>query len=131
MAELIRNMKFYQQEPAKENRFIVKLINVDIPEYLFRKYEIFNEGDELIFTTEFWESVVYTFNPSDFFKITSVDLSYLDPTGTEHNGLTFDVKGSNFNKVGSYASDEITTIKLRFIVDKNTIKLKYENNGGN
>jgi hypothetical protein len=127
--ETLRYADWALQEPAKENRFIIKLVNTNIPEYLFRSYEIYNEGEELILITEFWETVTYTFNPIDFFKITGVEISYLDPTGVEHNGLTFDVKGSYFNKVGTYDSDEITTIKLKFIVDKNTVKLKYENNG--
>jgi hypothetical protein len=115
-------------EPAKNCRFIIKLTGTDIPEYLFRKYKIHNEGEELIFTTEFYETVNYTFNPADFFNIVSVDISYLDPTGEVHNGLTFNIKGSNFKKIGDYSDiDNLTTIKLRFVIDVKTIKLKYTN----
>ena len=56
-------------EPAKTNRFIIKIKGADIPEYLFKNYKIYNEGEELILTTEFYETVEYTFNPSDFFNI--------------------------------------------------------------
>lgn len=112
-------------EPAKTNRYIINLVGIDIPNYLFRKYKLHNEGDELIFTTEFYETVQYTFNPSDFFNITGVEVSYLDPTGAEHNSISFNVKGSNYIKKGDYSDDSITTNKLRFIVDKKTINIKY------
>lgn len=119
---------FKMVEPAKSNRFIIKLIGVDIPEYLFRKYKIHNEGEELIFTTEFYETVNYTFNPGEFFNVTGVEINYLDPVGEVHNSLIFSVKGSNFKKVGEYSSDNITTTKLRFVIDIKTIKLEFKNN---
>ena len=118
-------------EPAKTNRFIIKIKGADIPEYLFKNYKIYNEGDEVILTTEFYETVQYTFNPSDFFNIIGIEILYLDPVGTIYNSISFDVKGSNFKKTGSYSEDEITKNKLRFVIDKKTIKLKYDNNGRN
>ena len=116
-------------EPAKTNRFIIKIKGADIPEYLFKSYKIYNEGEVLILTTEFYETVEYTFNPSDFFNIIGIEILYLDPVGTIYNSISFDVKGSNFKKTGSYSEDEITKNKLRFVIDKKTIKLKYDNNG--
>jgi hypothetical protein len=41
--ETLRYADWALQEPAKENRFIIKLVNTNIPEYLFRSYEIYNE----------------------------------------------------------------------------------------
>ena len=117
-------------EPAKTNRFIIKTKGVDIPEYLFKNYKIYNEGEELILTTEFYETVQYTFNPSEFFNIIGVEILYLDPVGIIYNSISFDVKGSNFKKTGSYSEDDLVKNKLIFVIDKNTRKLKYDNNGG-
>ena len=119
---------WHQIEPAKNNRFIIKLKGADIPSYLFRKYKIFNEGEQVIFVTEFWETVNFTFNPLEFFKITDVEIEYLDPTGQKHNSLSFEVKGSNFKKIGDYADDNITTIKMRFVAKTETLKVEYITN---
>ena len=116
---------FAAQEPLKENRFIIKIKGADIHSYLFRKYKIFNEGDDLIFTTSFYETVNYCFNPVDFFKIYAVSIEYLDPTGVVVNSLEFDVKGSNFERKQSYRNDKLQINKLRFVVDKKTMNLKY------
>jgi hypothetical protein len=123
MSKLTIPSNYYPIEPAMENRFVIKITGADIPEYLFRKYKIYNEGEELILTTEFLESVMFTFNPTEFFNITEVTIDYLDPTGVPHQSILFPVKGSNFKKVGDYSSNEITTIKMRFIVDIKGIKL--------
>jgi hypothetical protein len=112
-------------EPAKTNRFVIKLKGADIPPYLFRKYKLYNEGDEIIFVTEFMETVNYTFNPVDFFKITDVEIEYLDPTGVKHNSIIFSVQGSNFKKIGDYSDDNMTTIKIRFVAKTETIKVEY------
>lgn len=125
MKEENSNFKFY--EPAKSNRFLINIKDVNIPEYLFRKYKIFNSGDELILELEFYETVIYTFNPADFFKITEVTIHYLDPVGQIHNSLFFKIKGSNYEKKGDYKSDSVTKNKLRFIVDKQNINLLYKN----
>ena len=73
--------QFQQIEPLKNNRFLITFEDVNVPQYFFRNYEMFNEGEEMIFITEFLESVTYTFNPKYFFKINRVKLEYLDPIG--------------------------------------------------
>jgi len=120
-------LNFTAVEPLKSNRFLIKLEGVDIPENLFREYKLFNEGDEMIFTTSFYETVNYTFNPKDFFNIISVNIEYLDPTGSIVNGLKFDVKGSNFKRKQSYSKDGLQITKLRFVVDVNTMIPYFKN----
>lgn len=112
-------------EPLKENRFIINVLGTNIPCYLFTKYKIFNEGDKLIFTTQFYETVHFSFNPKDFFDITGVKIDYLDPIGNVVNSLFFNVRGSNFERKQSYKNDGLQINKLRFIVDKNTMHLEY------
>lgn len=111
-------------EPLKENRFIINVVGAKIPGIFFRKYKLYNEGDELIFTTSFFESVNYAFNPKDFFDITAISIEYLDPIGDVTNALEFEVKGSNFERKQSYKNDGLQVNKLRFVVDKNTMKLR-------
>jgi len=114
-------------EPAMVNRFLIKIIGTGMPEYLFRDYKLYNDGDDLILKINFMETLNYTFNPMEFFKITDVEIDYLDPTGVKYNGLSFSVKGANYKKIGSYSKDGFTITKLKFIVDKNTIKLSFKN----
>lgn len=118
---------FKMIEPLKKNRFIISFKGVDIPQYLFRKYEIYNEGEELFFETSIWETVNYVFNPNDLFNIVGVKIEYLDPIGETVNGIDFDIKGSNFNTNMSYEKDEISEINFKFTIYKNTIKLIYKN----
>lgn len=118
--------EFQQIEPLKNNRFLITFKDVNVPQYFFRNYEMYNEGEEMIFTTEFLESVVYTFNPKDFFKINTVKLEYLDPIGDIVGGLMFNVKGSNFSKKGDYSDDSIQTTQLRFVVDIDSIDTLFE-----
>lgn len=113
-------------EPLKDNRFIIKFDGVHIPEYLFRGYSLYNKGDEMIFTTKFFETVSYCFNPKYFYNITSVTIEYLDPIGDVVNSLKFDVKGSNFKRKQSYKSDKLQMNKLRFIIDVNSMVLNYK-----
>lgn len=114
-------------EPLMDNRFIVKLHGTDIEDYLIRSYEIYNEGEELIFKTKFIETVNYCFNPKDFFNITRVTIEFLSPVGDIVNGLSFNVKGSNYRRKQSYKSDKLQTNKLRFIIDKESLNLYYTN----
>lgn len=116
---------FEPVEPLKENRFLINIIGTEIPSYLFRNYKMYNEGEELIFETSFFETVNFTFNPSDFFNITGVVLDFLDPTGAVCGGLVFDVKGSNFMRKQKYSNDDLQITKLRFVVEKKTLVPKF------
>ena len=118
--------QFQQIEPLKNNRFLITFEDVNVPQYFFRNYEMYNEGEEMIFVTEFLESVTYTFNPKDFFKINRVKLEYLDPIGQTAGGMIFKVKGSNFSKKGDYSDDSIQTTQLRFVVDIDSIDTLFE-----
>lgn len=116
---------FASVEPLKSNRFIIKCEGVDIPEYLFRGYSLYNEGENLIFKTKFFETVNYSFNPKDFFNITSITIEYLDPIGDVVNSLKFKVSGSNFKRKQSYKNDNLQLNKLRFIIDINSMVLTH------
>jgi hypothetical protein len=118
--------QFQQIEPLKNNRFLITFEDVNVPQYFFRNYEMYNEGEKMIFITEFLESVTYTFNPKDFFKINRVKLEYLDPIGETAGGMIFNVKGSNFSKKGDYSDDSIQTTQLRFVVDIDSIDTLFE-----
>lgn len=114
-------------EPLMSNRFIVKLHGTDIEDYLIRSYEIYNEGEELIFKTKFFETVNYSFNPKEFFNITGVTIEFLSPVGDVVNGLKFNVKGSNYKRKQSYKDNGLQINKLRFIIDKESLNLLYVN----
>lgn len=121
-------LKNLVHEPLMSNRWIIKLDGVDIPEYLFQKYELFNNGEEIIFKTQFYETVNYSVNPKNLFNITKVTIEYLDPTGIVVNGLSFFPKGINFNIKCSYKKDNLHTTKLRIVVDNSTLVQFYKNN---
>jgi len=111
-------------EPLQTHRFLISSFGVEIPSFLFRKYKLFNEGENLIFTTRFMETVKYIFNPKDFFNITGFMIEYLDPTGITIKTMSFDVKGSNFMKKENYADNgKLSGYDMRFIVNTNTLKL--------
>ena len=116
---------FFPVEPLKENRFLINLHGTNIPSFLFREYKLYNEGEQMIFETEFYETVNYSFNPKDIFNITSVTLSYLDPVGEEVGGLYFMVSGSNLFRKQSYSNDDLQITNLRFVADVDTMKLLY------
>lgn len=116
-------------EPLKSNRFIIKFNSeVNVPEYLFRNFKINNEGGELIFKTEIYQTVDFSFNPADFFKITDVYIDYLSPVGDVVNGLRFNVKGSNLEMKNDYSDDNLSIIKFRFVVDIDSLSLLHKNN---
>ena len=111
-------------EPVLKNRFIINVNNeVNIPEYLFRKFHIENVGEDFIFTTEIYQTVEYTFNPADLTKITSIVLKFLGPVGDLVGGLHMLVKGSNMEIGGDYGDDGLLIVKFRFVVKPEEINL--------
>ena len=111
-------------EPVLKNRFIINVNEeVNIPEYLFRKFHIENVGEDFIFTTEIYQTVQYTFNPADLTKITTIVLKFLGPVGDLVGGLHMLVKGSNMEMIGDYGSDELLNVKFRFVVKPKDINL--------
>jgi len=113
-------------EPLFTNRFKISSYGVEIPSYLFRKYKIFNDGEELIFTTEFYENVMFTLNPNDFFEITDFNIDFLDPVGEVISNMSFGVRKCNFSKSGTYSKCELSLIKLRYTIDIPTIRMSNQ-----
>lgn len=132
--------KFKTFEPLKSNRWVISFNDeVKVPPYQFSKYKLKNEGENLILTTSMYNTVVYSFNPADLYKITDVKIEYLDPIGEVVNGLLLPVKGSNLEIKCSYKDDNLMFTKLRFVIDtskmtpiyKNTIETNYDGTEGN
>jgi hypothetical protein len=120
----ITNKVFKSIEPLKENRFIINVNEeVNIPEYLFRKFHIENVGEDFIFTTEIYQTVQYTFNPADLIKITTIVLKFLGPVGDLVGGLHMLVKGSNMDIIGDYSEDGLLIVKFRFVIKPEGINL--------
>jgi hypothetical protein len=120
----ITNKVFKAIEPLKENRFIINVNEeVNIPEYLFRKFHIENVGEDFIFTTEIYQTVQYTFNPADLIKITTIVLKFLGPVGDLVGGLHMLVKGSNMDIIGDYSEDGLLIVKFRFVIKPEGINL--------
>ena len=119
MSELFKSI-----EPLFKNRFTINVNeDVNIPEYLFRKFHIENIGEDFIFTTEIYQTVEYTFNPSDLTKITDIILKFLGPVGDLVGGLHMLVKGSNMEIEGDYGDGELLIVKFRFVVKPVDINL--------
>jgi hypothetical protein len=118
--------KFPLLEPLKCNRWLIRFEGLDIEPYLFRKYKMYNEGDEIIFLTEYLETIQNTYNPKDLLNIVAVTIEYLDPTGVAVQKLKFDVKGLNFKIKQSYKKDKFQITKLRFVVNTDTLHLVYQ-----
>lgn len=120
----ITNNVFKLLEPLKENRFVINVNEeVNIPEYLFRKFHIENVGEDFIFTTEIYQTVEYTFNPADLTKITTIILKFLGPVGDLVGGLHMLVKGFNMDMVGDYGNNELLIVKFRFVIKPEGINL--------
>jgi hypothetical protein len=118
--------KFPLLEPLKCNRWLIRFEGLDIEPYLFRKYKMYNEGDEIIFLTEYLETIQNTYNPKDLLNIVAVTIEYLDPTGVVVQKLKFDVKVLNFKIKQSYKKDKFQITKLRFVVNTDTLHLVYQ-----
>jgi hypothetical protein len=124
MSELLKKHELVY-EPLRNNRFVIKFIGIDIPEFLFRSYKIFNNGSEIIFTAKINEIINYTLNPQDLFKLTDVIVEYLDPTGVVVNGLKFEVKGINFKQVLDYSDDDLKFTLVRIVVKEGSMNKLY------
>ena len=119
---------FKMTEPLKSNRWILSFNDeVNVPVYLFSKYKIKNEGNELIITTKMFNTIEYSFNPSDLYKITEVKIDYLDPIGNVVNGLILPIKGSNLEIKCSYKDDNLMFTNFRFVIDVTNMRLIYKN----
>lgn len=127
MARKITDFKMV--EPLRENRWLIETQPTKINSYLFRKYRMFNEGENIILKTEFYETVDETYNPIDLLNISEITLKYLDPVGEVVGGFNMVIGGLNFDKKHSYSGDELLITKLRFVIKdvvpifKNTEKL--------
>jgi len=111
-------------EPLRKNRFIIEPIGVKIDDHLFRNFSLFNEGDNIIFTTSFYETVQFAFDPKEFFNLTGFIVKYLGPINDVVQTMSFDVMGVNFTKKQDYSNDGLSGYKLRCIVDSGTIKIQ-------
>lgn len=113
----MENLKqFIPVEPLMENRWIIRTHPININPYLFRKYKMYNEGETIIFKTEFLETVMDTYNPKELLEITDITVEYLDPTGHVVGGLKMIVKGINFERKHSYSGNDLMITKLRVII---------------
>ena len=125
----MKTNEFKMVEPLKSNRWIISFNNdVEVPEYLFNRYKIKNEGGDLVLTPRMFNTVHYSFNPADLFKITEVTIKYLDPIGEVVNGLVLPIKGSNVEIKCSYKDDNLMFTNFRFIIDVEKMSPLYKNN---
>lgn len=131
LAETVQEKSFFSgvpvyQEPKMGFRFTIKFEGLDIPEHLFRGYKLYNDADQLMFETSFYETLDKNFNPLDFFKIYDVKVTFLDPTGLGASSWNFSVKGIAFENVGDYGKSELFVHKFVFEVDKKSFEVKNE-----
>ena len=128
MTNKLNDFKIY--EPLKENRWIIETYPTQINPCLFRKYRMFNEGEKIIFKTEFVETIEETYNPKELLEITDIDLKYLSPVGDVVGGYKLVVGGLNFDKKHSYSNDDLLITKMRFVIEHiNPLFFKTEENG--
>jgi len=110
--------EFVTIEPLKSNRWVIKTKPLEITDFLFREYKMYNEGENIIFETSFIETILGTFNPRELMNITDLTIQYLDPVGEVVGGFDMTVKGINFEKHHSYSDDSLLTTNLRFVIDR-------------
>lgn len=119
--------EFKPIEPLKSNRWVIKTSPTVITDFLFREYKMFNEGENIILETSFFETILGVYNPKDLMNITDITIEYLDPIGEVVGGLTMTVKGINFEKHHSYSDDNLLITNLRFVIDKILPLFKKDN----
>lgn len=108
--------RFEPIEPLKSNRWIIKTSPLVITDFLFREYKMYNEGEEIILETSFFETILETYNPKDLMNITDLKIEYLSPIGEVVGGFNITIKGVNFEKNHSYSDDSLLTTNLRFVI---------------
>jgi len=79
---------------------------------------MFNEGENIILETSFFETILGTYNPLDLMNITDLKIEYLNPVGEVVGGFDMTVKGVNFEKHHSYSDDSLLITNLRFVIDR-------------
>ena len=121
--------EFEPIEPLMSNRWVIKTKPLEITDFLFREYKMFNDGENIILETSFIETILGTFNPTELMNITDVRIEYLSPVGEVVGGFDMTIKGVNFEKHHSYSDDSLLTTNLRFVIDRiNPLFIKKESN---
>lgn len=110
-------------EPKMKFRFKIHFKGLDIPEFLFRKYKMYNEADKLIFETSIYETIDFSLNPIDFFKILEMELIFVDATGKDTSSWEFAAEGISFETEGDYGKSDIMFHSFKFEINKKTFKL--------
>lgn len=124
LSEKDKNGRPLWVEPKMSFRFSIKFEGLDIPDYLFRRYKMYNDGEILIFEASLYETVDYTLSPVDFFKIFNVTVSFLDATGAVVSSWNFNIEGLSFDNSGDYGKEDLMTHNFKFEVNKKSFKIK-------
>lgn len=105
-------------EPLLSNRFLFKTFGTEIPVNNFRRYKLYNNGEDLILDVDIFETVNFVFDPNEVFNLTDIDIEYVDPAGLPISTMKFEVTGINFEKYGDYAESDLSFVKLIMKVKK-------------
>lgn len=109
-------------EPARNNRFILNTIGVNIPPYFIQNYTFTYENNTHFFEVNFIDAIGTIFRPNYIENITGFTLELLDPAGIIYNRLHIDVLNClEYSKSGDYSSDVTTTNYAKFTVIVNVI----------
>jgi hypothetical protein len=108
--------KLVYAEPLRSNRWIIEVNDGLIPSYLFTGYKLYNNGEDIHLDTEIYETVNYLFSIENFFNITDVFISELDPIGAVVHKNNFTITKSNFSLERSYNNDNLSTVTLKFVI---------------
>lgn len=105
-------------EPLRSYNF--RILLGEIPPQLFNGYKIYNDGEKVIFETEFYETVNYICDIFELFNMEKISIEYLDYTEKKTvKKIDYVIKGLNFINESHYGDDKIKSIKLKLIVTKN------------
>ena len=118
---------YFTYEPSRVNRFVINTVGTDIPNFLFRKYKLYNDGEDLHLDIEFMEILNYVFNPKEFFNLTNINIDTLDPTGVVVSTTSYQILKSNFEKYGDYNDDSLSMVKLNLVAKVTQHTNKFPN----